>query len=142
MTVKDLMSQTVIHISPEESVSVAARMLNRYNIGVLPVCGRDGKLQGLLTDRDIVTRCLASGRSPDATQVRQIMTARVHTVASGTDAGEAASLMSRQQIRRLPVVEEGRLCGMLSLADLAGNRESAHNAADALAGIASNISER
>lgn len=142
MKVKEIMTPSVIRISGEESVAVASRLLAHYNIGALPVCGRDGALQGMLTDRDIVTRCLAAGRSPEQTTVKQVMTSRVHTVTSDTDAGAAAHLMGRQQIRRLPVVEDGRLCGMLSLGDLAQNEENAYDASDALSGITSNISGR
>ena len=142
MKVKELMSPSVIRISAEESVAVASRMLAHYNIGALPVCGKDGTLQGLLTDRDIVTRCLAAGRAPEGTAVKQIMTSKVHTVSSDADAGTAAHLMGRQQIRRLPVVENGKLCGMLSLGDLAQSEDTAYDASDALSGITSNISER
>lgn len=59
MKLRDVMTNPVIRINPEESVAVAARTLDRYNIGALPVCGSDGRLCGLVTDRDIVTRCLA-----------------------------------------------------------------------------------
>lgn len=142
MKVKQLMTPSVIRIGAEESVAVASRMLAHYNIGALPVCGKDGALQGLLTDRDIVTRCLAAGRAPERTTVKQIMTSKVHTVSSDTDVGTAAHLMGRQQIRRLPVVENGKLCGMLSLGDLAQSEENAYDASDALSGITSNISER
>ena len=142
MKVKELMTPSVIRIGAEESVAVAARMLAHYNIGALPVCGRDGSLQGMLTDRDIVTRCLASGNAPEATKVGQVMTSKVHTVPSEMDAGAAAHLMGRRQIRRLPVVEDGKLCGMLSLGDLAQSLENAYDASDALSGITSNISER
>lgn len=142
MKVRELMTPEVIRIGAEESVAVAARMLEHYNIGALPVCGRDGALQGVLTDRDIVTRCLAAGRAPETTAVKQIMTSRVHTASSDMDAGAAAHLMGRQQIRRLPVVEDGRLCGMLSLGDLARNESSVYDASDALSDIANNISGR
>ena len=63
MHVKQIMSSPVIRIMEDEPVSVAARTLTRYNIGALPVCGADGKLSGVITDRDIVTRCLAAERS-------------------------------------------------------------------------------
>lgn len=68
------MTGQVVRIRPEEPVGVAARMLAQYNIGALPVCGYDGSLKGLVTDRDIVTRCLAAGRDPAKTQVSQVMT--------------------------------------------------------------------
>jgi len=142
MKVKDLMTPNVIRIRPEEPVAVAARTLTHYNIGMLPVCGSDGKLCGVVTDRDIVTRCLAAERTPENTTVRQIMTTRVHSVRPDMDAGAAASVMGRQQIRRLPVVEDGKLCGMLSLGDLAGSDSCSYDAADALSEITSNLSSR
>lgn len=99
----------VIRINPEESVAVAARTLGRYNIGALPVCGSDGRLCGLITDRDIVTRCLAAGRSASSTPVRDVMTAKVITARPDMEVALAAGLMGREQIRRLPVMENGRL---------------------------------
>jgi len=142
MKVKELMTQSVIRIRPEEPVSVAARTLTHYNIGALPVCGSDGKLCGMVTDRDIVTRCLAAERSPEETTVRQIMTNRVHFIRPDMDVGAAAYMMGKQQVRRLPVVEDGKLCGMLSLGDLANNQQSAYDASDALSEITSNLSSR
>ena len=141
MKVKEVMTPRVIRIHPEEPASVAARTLAHYNIGVLPVCGVDGRLWGMLTDRDIVTRCLAAGQSAEETKVRQIMTNSVVSVAPDTDVGAAASLMARRQVRRLPVVENGILCGMLSLADLCRHEGSVPDAADALAEISSNVVE-
>jgi len=142
MKVRELMTKSVIDIRPEESVSVAARALTHYNIGMLPVRETDGRLCGVLTDRDIVTRCLAAGRLPENTQVREIMTQQVQSVQPDMDAGVAAHLMGRQQVRRLPVVEHGKICGMLSLGDLANHEESVYDATDALSEITSNLSSR
>lgn len=142
MKIRDVMTQNVIRINPEESVAVAARTLAHYNIGALPVCGGDGHICGLVTDRDLVTRCIASGRNPAATPVRDVMTSGVVLAKPDMDAGTAAMLMGRQQVRRLPVVENGRLCGMVSLGDLAGREESIFDATDALAEISSNVSDR
>ena len=142
MKLRDVMTKTVIRIHPEESVSVAARMLEHYNIGSLPVCGNDGRMCGLVTDRDIVTRCLAAGRSPGTTTVRQVMTSGVIAARPDMDASVAASLMGREQIRRLPVLENGRLCGMVSLGDLAVKEESCMDAVDALSEISSHLSSR
>ena len=142
MKVKELMTPSVIRIGAEESVAVAARMLAHYNIGALPVCGRDGSLQGMLTDRDIVTRCLAAGRTPENTKVGQIMTAQVHSVQPDIDTSVAAHIMGKQQVRRLPVVENGKLCGMISLGDLANREETNYDAADAFGEITSGISSR
>ena len=142
MKVKELMTDNVIAIGREETVSVAARALSRYKIGVLPVQTKDGEVCGIVTDRDIVTRCLAADRAPERTTVNEIMTTRVHSVSPDMDASLAAHMMGRQQIRRLPVVENGKLCGMLSLGDLAGQEESAYDAADAFSEISNGISSR
>ena len=142
MKVKELMTDHVIDIGQEEPVSAAARTLTHYNIGVVPVRGRGGALCGMLTDRDIVTRCLAAGRMPENTRVREIMTPKVYSVTPDMDASLAAHMMGRLQIRRLPVIDNGKLCGMLSLGDLAGQEESAYDAADAFGEITSGISRR
>ena len=142
MKLRDLMTKTVIRIHPDETVTVAARMLEHYNIGILPVCGGDGRVCGLVTDRDIVTRCLAAGRSPFTTPVRDVMTAQVISARPDMDAGAAASVMGRSQIRRMPVMENGKLCGMVSIGDLAVKEETSLDAADALSEISSGLSRR
>jgi len=142
MKLRELMTNPVIRIHPDESVAVAARTLARYNIGILPVCGADGRLRGLVTDRDLVTRCVAAGKSPANTTVREVMTPRLICAAPDMDAAEAANLMGREQIRRLPVVENGRLCSMVSLGDLSRQQESSLQAGDALSDISSPLSRR
>ena len=142
MKLRDVMTNPVIRIHPDESVAVAARMLAQYNVGILPVCGGDGRVCGLVTDRDLVTRCLAAGRSPAATAVRDVMTKQIIAVRPDMDAGMAAGLMGREQIRRLPVVENGKLCGMVSLGDLANNEETCLDAGDALRGVSEGVSRR
>ena len=142
MKLRDIMSHTVVRIHPEETVAVAARMLEHNNIGALPVCGSDGRLCGVVTDRDIVTRCLAAGKSPQTTSVREVMTGKVYVGRPDMDVSLAAGLMGKEQIRRLPVMENGRLCGMVSLGDLAVREETGLNAGDALGEISSGLSRR
>lgn len=142
MKLRDVMTNPVIRIHPDESVAVAARTLTHYNIGILPVCGSDGKVCGLVTDRDLVTRCVAAGRMPAATPVRDVMTSQVISAWPDMDTALAAGLMGREQIRRLPVVENGKLCGMVSLGDLAVQEESSMDAGDALTEISSRLSSR
>lgn len=142
MKIREVMTAQVIRIHPEETVAVAARALTHYNIGALPVCGNDGQLCGVVTDRDIVTRCLASDRKPEDTRVRDVMTGWVVSATPDMDTAVAAHLMGRQQVRRLPVVEDGKLCGMVSLGDLAVREQSNSDAADALGDISTNISKR
>lgn len=142
MKLREVMTNPVVRIHPDETVAVAARTLTHYNIGILPVCGNDGRVCGLVTDRDLVTRCMASGRSPATTPVREVMTNKVISAAPDMDATAAADLMGREQIRRLPVLENGRLCGMVSLGDLAVQKESCIDAGDALSEISSTLSSR
>ena len=142
MKLRQVMTNPVIRIHPDETVAVAARTLAHYNIGVLPVCGSDGHLQGLVTDRDLVTRCLAAGRSPLHTAVKDVMTKAVISARPDMDTNLAASLMGREQVRRLPVLENGKLCGMVSLGDLAIQGETTYDAGDALAEISENLSRR
>jgi CBS domain-containing protein len=142
MKIRELMTSPVIRIGQDETVEVAARTLTHYNIGVLPVCGHDGRLCGMLTDRDLVTRCMASGKNPAQTKVRDVMSGNIVAAQPDMEIGAAAHLMGRQQVRRLPVMENGRLCGMVSLGDLANREDSCMDAADALTDICSNISAR
>lgn len=139
MQVKDVMSHHVVSVAPDESVAVAARLLSRYNLGVLPVCTKDGKLRGLLTDRDIVLRCVAAEDEATGTRVSEIMTRRLISVPKDTGLHEAMRLMAREKVRRLPVVEEGRLAGMLSLGDAAKIPDYTMEAGQALGEISLNI---
>ena len=142
MKVRDIMTAPVIGIHPEESVEVAARKFANYNVGALPVCEDAGQICGMVTDRDLVTRCLAANKPPKETKVREVMTGRVLTVDPDMDAHTAAQLMGRQQVRRLPVVESGKLCGVFSLGDLARTEAGIMDAADALGDISQNVSSR
>ena len=139
MTVRDVMTKSVVRIHPEESVAVAARTLTHYNIGILPVCGADGRICGLVTDRDLVTRCVASGRSPEGTSVGQVMTRQVVWTRPETNLEAVTELMGTQQVRRLPVLENGRLCGMVSVGDLYRKGEDAQAA---MTEISSGVSAR
>ena len=118
MQVKEVMSRRIIAISPEETVAVAARLLSQHNIGALPVCSRDGRLRGMVTDRDLVVRCLAGDKAPGSVRVGSVMTKRLVSVPGNMDINLAARLMAREQVRRLPVTGQGGLVGLLTLADL------------------------
>lgn len=140
--VKDLMNPSVVTIEPTSSAALAARLLSRHNVGVLPVCGEDRKLRGVVTDRDIVLRCVAAEEDPAQTLVREIMTRGCATVSPQDDCRAATQLMARQQVRRLPVVEGGKLVGIVSLADLARSQRFDMEAAQALGEISENIVRR
>lgn len=142
MQVRQLMSPAVVTITPEESASLAARLLTRHNLGSLPVCTYEGELVGIVTDRDIVTRCIAADQDPHRVTVRDIMTRELTVIAPGEDAKQAAKRMARSQIRRLPVVEEGKVLGMVSLGDLALAHRCEMEAAAALSEISENVVRR
>lgn len=139
MLVKDLMHTSVVTVEPSSTASLAARLLSRHNVGALPVCGSDRRLRGVVTDRDIVLRCIAAEDDPAQTPVRDIMTRYPATLSPGDDCREATRLMADKQVRRLPVVENGKLVGILSLADLARSHRFDMEAAQALCEISENI---
>ena len=141
MKVREVMQSPVICVGPGQSVDSAAKVLEHYNIGALPVCTSQGILCGMLTDRDLVTRCIAMGKLPSATAVREVMTRQVISVGPDMDATVAAHLMVRKRVRRLPVVEGGKVRGILSLDDLAATEQNAYDAADALGEISAHFLE-
>ena len=142
MKLRDIMTSPVVGIHPEETVAVASRMLERNNIGAMPVCNHDGTLCGMLSDRDIVVRCIAAGKAPENTRVREIMTSKLYVGRPDMDVALAAGLMGKEQVRRLPVMDNGTLCGMVSLGDMARKEESSIDARNALTGISSHLSAR
>ena len=141
MKVREVMQSPVICVGPGQSVDSAAKVLEHYNIGALPVCTSQGMLCGMLTDRDLVIRCIAMGKLPSATAVREVMTRQVISVGPDMDATVAAHLMGRKRVRRLPVVEGGKVRGILSLDDLAATEQNAYDAADALGEISAHFLE-
>ena len=139
MMVRQLMNPQVITVEPGASAALAARLISRHNVGALPVCGSDRKLRGIVTDRDIVLRCVAPEEDPAQTPVRDIMSRCCTTLSPEDDVHKAAVTMARHQVRRLPVVERGKLVGILSLGDLAKCRQCDMEAAQALTEISENV---
>ena len=139
MRVQDIMSTNLITVETGEPVASAARLMRERNIGSIPVKHEDGTLAGMLTDRDIVLRCVAPGRDPATVRIDQIMSTGAVTAAPGEDVTAALSRMRSEQVRRLPVTEGDRLVGMLSLADVARTQKLDMEAAQALSGITANV---
>ena len=100
MRVRDLMSKSVVTIAPEESAALAARLLSRHELGSLPVCAADGTLVGIVTDRDIVTRCVAAGAEPGRVPVRAIMSPAPSVIPPEPPISAAARLMAPQCANR------------------------------------------
>lgn len=117
MKVKDIGIKEVHCANPSTTLSEIASMMKRHNVGVIPIC-QGKKLLGVLTDRDLVVSCMAADMNPKECKARELMTSNPITVTPDTDLEEAARIMGREQIHRLPVVEDGELVGIVSLGDI------------------------
>jgi CBS domain-containing protein len=117
-SVRDAMTPSVRTVNPAQSLTEAAEVMKGEDVGSVPVV-EEGRLAGILTDRDIVTRAVAERRDPQTVKVDEIASRELVTVEPEQDLDEALALMARHQVRRLPVVEEGQLVGMLAQADVA-----------------------
>lgn len=118
MRVREIMTQNVESVTPETDLVMVARQMRELNVGSMPIV-EGGQLVGIITDRDIVVRVVADGKNPQGEQARNHLTPNPTTIRPDADVNEASELMAREQIRRLPVVEDGRLVGMLAIGDLA-----------------------
>lgn len=117
MQVREIMTQQVKTVSPSDTVQKAAGIMKSVDCGSVPVCeGR--RVTGMLTDRDIVVTAIAGGK-PSSTPVKECMTDKVVSISPDKDAQMAANLMADNQVRRLPVVENNKLVGIVAIADLA-----------------------
>jgi CBS domain-containing protein len=117
-TVKDLMTSNPTTVEPETPVSEAAKRMAREDVGPLPVV-EDGRLVGIVTDRDLVVRVIADDRDPGSTTVREAASRRLVTVSPDDDLVKTLDLLAKHQVRRLPVVDGERLVGIVAQADVA-----------------------
>jgi len=134
MKVRDVMTQQVDWVAPTASIVEIARLMKNKDVGSIPVC-EDKKVIGMITDRDIVLKVVADGLSSESKMAKDIMNSQVITVTSDQDVHQAASIMSQYQIRRLPVVEQGKIIGIVALGDLAVEKIHINEAGDALSDI-------
>ncbi len=132
MQVRDVMSTSVQSCSNQDDLSTVASKMQALNIGSLPVV-ENNQVVGMVTDRDMVVRGLTNGAPNDS--IQSVMSNNVVTVSPTASLEEAAQLMSQHQIRRLPVVENGNLVGMVSLGDLAVREQADQKAGQALTQI-------
>lgn len=133
----EIMTKEVKTAGPDASVAEVAVMMREGDMGVVPVVGGDGKLAGIVTDRDIVVRVVAEGKSP-ATSVSEAMTTELFTVSPGDYVFEAIRLMGDKQVRRIPVIDSnGSLAGIIAMADVALETEDEREIAETLEEISS-----
>ena len=132
MKVKDVMTTPALSVSEYTDVFHISKLMKENDIGVIPVCAKNGEIKGIVTDRDIVLRVLGEGRTTDSVLAKEIMTAQVTAVSPMTDLDDAFSIMSEIKVRRLPVVSDKKLVGMVTLGDLSQSLDYSVEIADAL----------
>jgi len=139
MKVSDVMTTEVETVQMDSTLEEVASIMKIENVGALPVVDEDEDLVGIITDRDIIVRCIAEGKNPADTNVEEVLSHGLETIEPDADVEEAARLMSDKQIRRLPVCEEGELVGMLSIGDLAVKTPRVDASGEALRGISQGV---
>ena len=140
MNIRDVMTPNPRTVSPGDSIQNAARIMRDYDTGAVPVVDH-GRPVGIITDRDIVIRAVAEGGKLDR-PVRDIVSGNVVCVSPDMSTREAESLMSEHQVRRLPVVENERLVGIVSLGDIAVKEAKDSRSGDTLEHISQGVKER
>lgn len=118
-TARDIMHEGVECVGEHQTLAFAAQRMRDLDVGALPICGDDDRLHGIITDRDIVLKCIAVGRDPKTTTAGELAQGKPVTVEASADVQQVLNAMEEHQIRRLPVIDEHRLVGLISEADLA-----------------------
>ena len=120
MTVaRELMTPDPTCVKEDETLVEAARKMRDLDVGALPICGNDDRLKGMLTDRDIVVKCLAQGGDPNTATAGSLAEGKPVTIGADDDIREALETMQQYQVRRLPVIDGHKLVGIISQADVA-----------------------
>ncbi len=118
-TARDIMTPGAECVGEQDTLVEAARRMRDLDVGALPICGEDGRLKGVLTDRDIVVKALAEGQDPTTLEAGAFGQGKPVTIGADDDVREALRTMQDHQVRRLPVIGGHDLVGMLSQADVA-----------------------
>lgn len=134
------MSRQIASLNTNDSVEKAAQLMKQYNVGSIPICSQDSVV-GIVTDRDIALRAVANGQDTDQ-QIKDIMTANPVVGTPDMDVDEAVRIMSEKQIRRLPVVENNSLVGIVALGDISAEPKLQDNAEIALKNISKPAANR
>lgn len=134
LKIKEIMTKDVKTVSEDCTVKEVAEHMKSLNVGSVPVCDKSNKLVGMVTDRDVVIRGLTSS-SEQNTPINQVMSTNPVSISPDTGVHEAARVMAKNQIRRLPVVENNEVVGIVSIGDLAVRDIYVNEAGDALSSI-------
>lgn len=122
MKVKDCMCHLVYSVLPTTTVCDCARLMEEKHIGCVPVCNCNNEILGLITDRDLILRAIANNKNINDTAVSDLMTTNVCCCDSNTDVIDVQKKMSENQVRRIPIVEDGKVIGIVTLGDLTKNK--------------------
>lgn len=120
-TAREIMTGGTECIGENETLVDAAQKMRELDVGALPICGEDNRLKGMLTDRDIVVRTIAEGRSPEDTKAGELGEGKPVTIGADDSVEEALQTMTEHKVRRLPVIDGHDLIGIVSQADVATN---------------------
>ena len=134
MKVSEIMTKSVASLNSDDTVERAAQVMVEHNIGSVPVCSGESVV-GIITDRDITLRTVAKGENPRTQIVREIMSSNPVIINPDMDAQDAARIMGERQIRRLPVAQNEKLVGFISLGDIATDPKLKNEAEGTLCGI-------
>lgn len=118
-TARDIMHTGATCVEEHETLTAAAQHMRELGVGALPICGDDDRLHGMITDRDIVIKCIAAGHDPNVVTAGELAQGSTYHVDAGASIEEMLNVMEEHQVRRLPVIESHRLVGMVSEADVA-----------------------
>ena len=120
-TAQEIMSTDTRCVGESQTLVEAARLMRELNVGALPICGEDNRLKGMVTDRDIVVKCIADGGDPQQTKAIALAEGKPVTVGADDDIEVALRTMADHKVRRLPVIDGHDLVGIISQADIARN---------------------
>ena len=123
MRVKDCMCKKVVRATSDTTLNEIAKLMQENDVGCVPICNQENNVIGFVTDRDIITRCVATNKNCSQTKVSDIMTTNVIKTTPDTELDSATETMSHNQIRRLPVIENNQIVGMLTIGDLAQSQK-------------------
>lgn len=141
MNIRDIMTADPVYAEPDTTLEEIATLMKQENIGAVPVV-EDGEVAGIVTDRDIVLRCIAEGKDATECTAEDVMSTEVFTIDPDTSTAEAARIMGERQIRRLAVVEDGRLVGMVSIGDVAVKSNDDDLSGDTLEDVSKGVKQR
>ncbi|TVT58455.1 CBS domain-containing protein [Amycolatopsis rhizosphaerae] len=116
---RDIMHPGAKCVGEHENLETAAKQMRDLGVGALPICGDDDRLHGIITDRDIVIKCIAVGKDPRQVTAGELAQGTPYLVSADADIQDVLSVMEEHQVRRVPVIAEHRLVGIISEADLA-----------------------